>query len=51
LGETDAPAPVRAQEWVRERGRVRVFFRLQKPLTSVLSPRVRGEANKADVLP
>jgi hypothetical protein len=24
LGETDAPAPVRAEEWARERGRVRV---------------------------
>jgi hypothetical protein len=26
LGETDAPAPVRAKEWARERGRVRVFL-------------------------
>ena len=24
LGETDAPAPVRAKEWARERGGVRV---------------------------
>ena len=29
VGETDAPAPVRAKEWVRERGRVRDDF---KPL-------------------
>jgi len=49
LGETDAPAPVRAREWVRERGRVRVDAAPtkrsgSKPLTLVLSPSRRGEA-------
>ncbi|PYI72288.1 MAG: hypothetical protein DMF08_06490 [Verrucomicrobia bacterium] len=50
-GETDAPAPVRAKEWARERARVRVLQRVVPsggltPLTLVLSPWPRGEAKK-----
>src|SRR5438046_8714758 len=50
-GETDAPAPVRAKEWARERARVRVLQRVVPsggltPLTLVRSPWPRGEAKK-----
>jgi hypothetical protein len=42
-----------AREWVASpfegEWRVRVFFRFQKPLTSVLAPGMRGEARKAGV--
>src|SRR5580765_919265 len=52
LGETDAPAPVRAKEWARERGRVRISPSENvlpggiEPLTLILSPWRRGEAKQ-----
>jgi len=52
LGETDAPAPVRAKEWARERGRVRVAPSEivlpggLEPLTLILSPWPSGEAKQ-----
>jgi hypothetical protein len=52
LGETDAAAPVRAKEWVWERGRVRVAPSEivlpggLEPLTLILSPWPKGEVKQ-----
>jgi hypothetical protein len=50
LGETDAPAPVRAKEWVKGEGEGRSQRVVPpgglEPLTLVLSPWPRGEAKQ-----